>query len=128
VNLPRRRRFGVRLAEIQRRTGIPHDSVLRDHALSYMLAGIASIDGLTKYVVFKGGTALRKCYFAEYRYSEDLDFSTRNLHTWTSAEMTALLAGACVVPELPLFTDAVDALRFILGAVFEVEPPPVPLD
>ena len=73
MNLPRRRRFGVRLAEIQRRTGIPYDSVLRDHALSYMLAGIASIEGFEKHVVFKGGTALRKCYFAEYRYSEDLD-------------------------------------------------------
>jgi hypothetical protein len=33
-----------------------------------------------------------------------------------------------VVPELPLFTDAVDTLRFILGAVFEAEPPPIPLD
>jgi predicted nucleotidyltransferase component of viral defense system len=25
--------------------------------------------------VFKGGTALRRCYFRGYRYSEDLDFS-----------------------------------------------------
>ncbi len=99
MNFPRRRRFGVRLAEIARRTGIPHDSVLRDHALGYMLAGIASIDGLAKHVVFKGGTALRKCYFAEYRYSEDLDFSTRDLYTWTSAEMTALLDSACAAAQ-----------------------------
>ena len=27
-------------------------------------------------LVFKGGTALRKCYFGDYRFSEDLDFST----------------------------------------------------
>ncbi len=25
--------------------------------------------------IFKGGTALRKCYFSEYRFSEDLDFT-----------------------------------------------------
>ena len=26
-------------------------------------------------LVFKGGTALRLCYFEDYRYSADLDFS-----------------------------------------------------
>jgi predicted nucleotidyltransferase component of viral defense system len=25
--------------------------------------------------LFKGGTALKKCYFADYRFSEDLDFT-----------------------------------------------------
>jgi hypothetical protein len=25
--------------------------------------------------VFKGGTALKRCYFGDYRFSEDLDFS-----------------------------------------------------
>lgn len=92
---PRRRRFGVRIAEIQRQTGIPHDSVLRDHALSYMLAGIAGTGELSRHLVFKGGTALRKCYFAGYRYSEDLDFSTRELHAWTAREIGTLLDAAC---------------------------------
>jgi len=41
-----RRQFGVRIAEIVRQTGLPHESVLRDHALSYMLAGIAAIPEL----------------------------------------------------------------------------------
>ena len=92
---PRRRRFGVRMAEIARQTGVPHDSVLRDHALSYVLAGIADTAPLIRYAVFKGGTSLRKCYFAGYRYSEDLDFSTRDLHAWTSREISELLADAC---------------------------------
>ncbi len=26
-------------------------------------------------LAFKGGTALKKCYFADYRFSEDLDFT-----------------------------------------------------
>lgn len=92
---PRRRRLGVRLAEIERRTGIPHESVLRDHALSYVLAGVAAVPELAERAVFKGGTALRKCYFPGYRYSEDLDFSSRDLHTWTAGEMTLLLETAC---------------------------------
>jgi predicted nucleotidyltransferase component of viral defense system len=85
----------VRLAEIVRRTGVPHESVLRDHALSYMLAGIAAVPELADGIVFKGGTALRKCYFRGYRYSEDLDFSSRDLRVWTNREMTALLQSAC---------------------------------
>jgi len=28
--------------------------------------------------VFKGGTCLRKCYFGDYRFSEDLDFTLNN--------------------------------------------------
>jgi len=90
MSAPPLRRFGVRIAEVQRRTGVPHESVLRDHALSYMLAGIFTVDGLAEYAVFKGGTALRKCYFTAYRYSEDLDFSTSNLHTWATAELEAV--------------------------------------
>jgi predicted nucleotidyltransferase component of viral defense system len=93
------RRFAVRIAEIQRRTGIPHESVLRDHALSYMLAGIFSVEQLGTRLIFKGGTALRKCYFADYRYSEDLDFSTRDLHAWTTDELTQLLTAACAAAE-----------------------------
>jgi uncharacterized protein len=28
-------------------------------------------------LAFKGGTALKGCYFADYRFSEDLDFTLR---------------------------------------------------
>src|ERR1041385_182149 len=95
VITPRRRRLGIRVAEIQRRTGVPYDSVLRDHALSYVLAGIAAVPELLEHAVFKGGTALRKCFFPGYRYSEDLDFSSRDHHVWTPSTMLALLADAC---------------------------------
>jgi predicted nucleotidyltransferase component of viral defense system len=27
-------------------------------------------------LIFKGGTCLRKCYFPNYRFSEDLDFTS----------------------------------------------------
>ncbi|MBW6474015.1 MAG: nucleotidyl transferase AbiEii/AbiGii toxin family protein [Anaerolineaceae bacterium] len=30
---------------------------------------------LDKNLVFKGGTCLRKCYFPDYRFSENLDFT-----------------------------------------------------
>jgi predicted nucleotidyltransferase component of viral defense system len=30
---------------------------------------------LREHLVFKGGTALKRCYFGDYRFSEDLDFT-----------------------------------------------------
>lgn len=52
--------------------------VEKDYALSYVLAGIAAHPVLSDTLVFKGGTALKKAYFGEYRFSEDLDFSTQD--------------------------------------------------
>lgn len=54
------------------------DIVEKDYALSYLLAGIAKQDQLTHSLVFKGGTALKKIFFGDYRFSVDLDFSTLN--------------------------------------------------
>ena len=47
----------------------------KDYALSYVLAGIASVPALSGTLIFKGGTALKKLYFGNYRFSEDLDFT-----------------------------------------------------
>lgn len=43
-----------------------------------MLAGIAQESSLSHSLIFKGGTALKKIFFGDYRFSEDLDFSTIN--------------------------------------------------
>ncbi|MEI6290710.1 MAG: nucleotidyl transferase AbiEii/AbiGii toxin family protein [Chloroflexota bacterium] len=51
----------------------------KDFALSYLLKAISEIDELGCNLVLKGGTALRKLYFADYRFSEDLDYSTRKI-------------------------------------------------
>lgn len=47
----------------------------RDYALGYVLAGMAKEPALADSLAFKGGTALRKLFFGDYRFSEDLDFS-----------------------------------------------------
>ena len=66
----------TRLQEARRRLGIPWEALERDYLLSWILAGISRTPVLRDALVFKGGTALRKCYFGDYRFSEDLDFST----------------------------------------------------
>lgn len=65
----------TRLQEARRQTGMPWEAIERDYLLSWILAGIGRVAPLRESLVFKGGTALKKCYFGEYRFSEDLDFS-----------------------------------------------------
>jgi predicted nucleotidyltransferase component of viral defense system len=49
-------------------------TVERDYVLTHVLAGICQQPD-SRRMGFKGGTALRLCYFADYRFSADLDFS-----------------------------------------------------
>jgi predicted nucleotidyltransferase component of viral defense system len=53
---------------------IPENVLERDYCIAWFLVGLSRVP-LRNKVVFKGGTALRRCHFAEYRFSEDLDFS-----------------------------------------------------
>ena len=51
--------------------------VERDYVLSWALVALYGRPVLRELLVFKGGTALRKCYFPDYRFSADLDFTLR---------------------------------------------------
>jgi predicted nucleotidyltransferase component of viral defense system len=46
----------------------------RDYCLAWFLSAVAESD-LKAALAFKGGTALKRCYFGHYRFSEDLDFT-----------------------------------------------------
>ncbi len=50
----------------------------KDYVLSWILQGIAAHEQLSELLIFKGGTVLKKVYFEDYRYSEDLDFTISN--------------------------------------------------
>lgn len=52
---------------------LPAQTIERDYVLAHLCADIGAA-GQAR-LVFKGGTLLRLCYFADYRYSADLDFS-----------------------------------------------------
>jgi len=66
----------TRLQEARKRLGLTWEVLERDYLLSWILAGIGQVASLRDTLVFKGGTALKKCYFGgDYRFSEDLDFS-----------------------------------------------------
>ncbi len=55
-------------------TRIQEKVLERDYCISWILAGLDTVP-LKDKIVFKGGTALKKCYFKDYRFSEGLDFT-----------------------------------------------------
>ena len=64
---------------------IPETVLERDYCLSWFLVGL-SRSPLRDRLAFKGGTALKKCYFGPYRFSEDLDFTLTTETPWEEIE------------------------------------------
>ncbi len=71
---------------------VPIHVIEKDYALSYVLAGMAKQPELAHSLIFKGGTALKKIFFGDYRFSEDLDFSVINAPKDKQLENTLLNA------------------------------------
>ena len=55
---------------------IPEAVLEKDYCLSWFLVGMSTTP-LKDILAFKGGTAIKKCYIPDYRFSEDLDFTLR---------------------------------------------------
>lgn len=71
----------IKQAEIRRLSEeyrVLKQQIDKDWVLSYLLRAIVIQPDLQDIIVFKGGTCLRKCYFPDYRFSEDLDFTIRD--------------------------------------------------
>lgn len=47
----------------------------KDWVLGHFLNAMFSFSDISRHFVFKGGTCLKKNYFPDYRFSEDLDFT-----------------------------------------------------
>jgi len=58
------------------RLRIREDVLERDYCLAWFLYALSQSE-LRSALAFKGGTALKRCYFPDYRFSEDMDFTLR---------------------------------------------------
>lgn len=85
----------IRAKEIRqkaRAAGVRDQQIEKDYILSWLLRGIALYERLKQVLVFKDGTVLKKVYFEDYRFSEDLDFTlidssiTKKLFAWLSGK------------------------------------------
>lgn len=68
----------IKPGEIQKiagRLGIRDTQIEKDYIIGWVLKGISNNNYLKEKLIFKGGTALRKIYFHDFRLSEDLDFT-----------------------------------------------------
>jgi len=63
------------LARVARRHHLGLGQAEREYVILCVLDGLSRAPLLAQHLVFKGGTALRQVYFADWRHSQDLDFS-----------------------------------------------------
>ena len=84
----------IRPAEISKqahRLGLGDKTIEKDYLLTWVLQAIAA-SPLHDLLAFKGGTAIKKIYVPEYRFSEDLDFTLPDTHE-TNADLQTAIEG-----------------------------------
>ena len=68
----------IKPSEIQKKANaerVRDTQIEKDYILTWILTGVSQNTLLYNSLAFKGGTLLKKFYFEDYRYSEDLDFT-----------------------------------------------------
>ncbi|MFA6922919.1 MAG: nucleotidyl transferase AbiEii/AbiGii toxin family protein [Bacteroidales bacterium] len=71
----------IKPGEIQKHAAInkvKDGQIEKDYVITWILYGISRNKFLHENLIFKGGTVIKKAYFKDYRYSEDLDFTLKN--------------------------------------------------
>ena len=63
------------IQQIANKLGVRDTQIEKDYIIGWILKGISNTKYLNERLAFKGGTALRKMYFHDYRLSEDMDFT-----------------------------------------------------
>lgn len=66
------------IEKISLKKGVAKSTIDKDWVLGHFIDAIFSIPECRKDLVFKGGTCLKKCRYPDYRFSEDLDFTSVN--------------------------------------------------
>lgn len=64
------------IVTIAAQKGVVKSTIDKDWALGHFIDAIFSIPELRQKHIFKGGTCLKKCYIPDYRFSEDIDFTS----------------------------------------------------
>ena len=96
-----------RLYKEHGRRRIPEAVLERDYCLAWFLVGLSQ-SKLRELLIFKGGTALKRCHFGDYRFSEDLDFTLAK-----KVELAEILEG---LQEVYDFVAQASGIRFSFEA------------
>lgn len=71
----------INYLQVQRlalKNNVSPEIIEKDYFIELVLFYFSKDSSLCENLVFRGGTALKKVYFPEYRFSEDLDFVIDN--------------------------------------------------
>jgi Uncharacterized conserved protein len=71
----------IKPGEIQKyaaKSKVKDGQIEKDYVITWILYGVSQNKFLEENLIFKGGTVLKKAYFEDYRFSEDLDFTLKN--------------------------------------------------
>jgi hypothetical protein len=101
------------VATIAEEKGVTPTTIDKDWVLGHVLDAIYSISICRESLIFKGGTCLKKCYFPDYRFSEDLDFTSINKDFVLDEKLINQIIE--IVKErtgIPLHLERVEALKF----------------
>lgn len=87
--------FQKEIADKAREWEVPASTVDKDYVLGHFLNCFFNFGDNKNFFVFKGGTCLRKCYFPNYRFSEDLDFTLLNASFIVNEDFFQKITKAC---------------------------------
>jgi len=101
------------IVTIAAQKGVVKSTIDKDWALGHFIDAIFSIPELRQKLIFKGGTCLKKCYIPDYRFSEDLDFtSTDKDFILTGKHLDNILAFLKHRVEMPTHIESLKELKF----------------
>ncbi len=64
------------IERISEKLRVSKNTIDKDWVLGHFIDAIYSVKVLKESLIFKGGTCLKKCYLPDYRFSEDIDFTS----------------------------------------------------
>lgn len=79
------------ISKLAHRLGLGDKTIEKDYILTWVLNAIAN-SPLRNQLAFKGGTAIKKMYVPQYRFSEDLDFTVLDLELTNEALQVATVS------------------------------------
>jgi predicted nucleotidyltransferase component of viral defense system len=99
-----------RIAEQKR---VAKTTIDKDWVLGHFVDAIFSIPECRDNLIFKGGTCLKKCYFEDYRFSEDLDFTSNNPNFELDRKLLDQIVSLVTErTEMPLHIEELKPLKF----------------
>jgi predicted nucleotidyltransferase component of viral defense system len=101
------------IEKIAEQKRVAKTTIDKDWVLGHFIDAIFSVPECRQNLVFKGGTCLKKCYFEDYRFSEDLDFTSINPYFVFSKKLLEKIVSIVTErTEIPLHIQQLEQLKF----------------